>query len=86
MPPDADPETPLYKRTALWRLAKTLQRVMPNPLEQDSDFGGIWDIFEIFYDLTDPLVHSKFPDVAEYLGTNPPNMGQGINREAPRHY
>ncbi len=38
------------------------------------------------YDLTDPAVHAKFPDVAEYLGTNPPYMGLGIKREPPSHY
>ncbi|MBX2884352.1 MAG: adenylyl-sulfate reductase [Granulosicoccus sp.] len=38
------------------------------------------------YDLSDPEVHAKFPDIKEYLGANPPNMGLGIKREAPRHY
>ena len=38
------------------------------------------------YDLTDPAVQAKFPDIPEYLGTNPPNMGPGISREPPRHY
>ena len=38
------------------------------------------------YDLTDPEVQAKFPDIPEYLGANPPNMGLGIKREAPRHY
>ena len=38
------------------------------------------------YDLTDPAVQAKFPDVKEYLGANPPNMGLGISRELPRHY
>ena len=38
------------------------------------------------YDLTDPSVQKRFPDIPEYMGTNPPNMGPGINREAPRHY
>jgi hypothetical protein len=38
------------------------------------------------YDLTDPAVQAKFPDIPEYLGTNPPNMGLGISREPPRHY
>lgn len=38
------------------------------------------------YDLTDPAVQRKFPDIPEYMGTNPPNMGLGINREPPRHY
>ncbi|MCB1864818.1 MAG: adenylyl-sulfate reductase [Chromatiales bacterium] len=38
------------------------------------------------FDLSDPAVHARFPDVPEYMGKNPPNMGLGINREAPRHY
>ena len=38
------------------------------------------------YDLTDPAVQAKFPDIPEYMGTNPPYMGPGINREAPRHF
>lgn len=38
------------------------------------------------YDLTDPAVHSRFPDVPEYMGKNPPNMGPGINAERPSHY
>lgn len=38
------------------------------------------------YDLTDPAVHTQFPDVPEYMGKNPPDMGLGIKREAPRHY
>lgn len=38
------------------------------------------------FDLTDPAVHAKFPDVPEYMGKNPPNMGLGIKRESPRHY
>jgi len=38
------------------------------------------------YDLTDPEVQKKFPDIPMYMGDNPPNMGQGIKREDPRHY
>ncbi len=38
------------------------------------------------FDLTDPAVHKMFPDVPEYMGTNPPNMGLGIKSEAPHHY
>lgn len=37
-------------------------------------------------ELTDPALQAKFPDIPEYMGTNPPNMGLGIKREAPRHY
>lgn len=38
------------------------------------------------YNLSDPEVHKRFPDIPEYMGKNPPNMGLGIKREAPRHY
>ena len=38
------------------------------------------------YDLTDPQVQAKFPDIPTYMGAEPPNMGQGIKREAPNHY
>lgn len=37
-------------------------------------------------ELTDPELQKKFPDIPEYMGSNPPNMGLGIKREAPRHY
>ena len=38
------------------------------------------------YTLTDPAVQEKFPDIPEYMGENPPDMGPGIKREAPQHY
>ncbi|MFN2350235.1 MAG: adenylyl-sulfate reductase, partial [Thioalkalivibrio sp.] len=38
------------------------------------------------YDLTDPAVQAKFPDIPEYMGKKPPYMGLGIKRETPRHY
>jgi uncharacterized membrane protein len=38
------------------------------------------------YDLTDPAVQAKYPDIPEYMGTNPPNMGTGISAERPSHY
>jgi hypothetical protein len=38
------------------------------------------------YDLSDPEVQAKFPDIPVYMGKNPPNMGLGIKREAPRHF
>jgi ABC-type multidrug transport system fused ATPase/permease subunit len=37
-------------------------------------------------DLTDPAVQERYPDIPEYLGKNPPDMGLGIKREAPSHY
>jgi hypothetical protein len=38
------------------------------------------------YDLTDPAVQARFPDIPEYMGANPPYMGPGINREPPGHF
>ncbi|MCK5918590.1 MAG: hypothetical protein KAG34_09200 [Cocleimonas sp.] len=38
------------------------------------------------FDLTSAEVQDKFPDIPEYMGKNPENMGLGIKREAPRHY
>jgi hypothetical protein len=38
------------------------------------------------FDLSDPAVQARFPDIPEYMGKNPPNMGLGIKREIPRHY
>lgn len=37
-------------------------------------------------DLTDPEPQKRFPDIPEYMGKTPPNMGQGIKREKPQHY
>jgi len=37
-------------------------------------------------ELTDPELQAKFPDIPEYMGKNPPDMGPGIKREAPNHY
>jgi hypothetical protein len=37
-------------------------------------------------ELNDPELQAKFPDIPEYMGKNPPNMGLGIKREAPNHY
>jgi hypothetical protein len=36
--------------------------------------------------MSDPAIHARYPDIPEYMGTNPPNMGLGIKREAPRHF
>ena len=38
------------------------------------------------YDLSDPAVQAKFPDIPEYMGKNPDYMGLGIKRESPNHY
>ena len=38
------------------------------------------------YDLSDPAVQAKFPDIPEYMGKNTDYMGLGIKRESPNHY
>ena len=38
------------------------------------------------YDLTDPAVQAKFPDIPEYMGKKPAYMGLGIKRESADHY
>jgi len=38
------------------------------------------------YDLTDPEVQQKFPDVPMYMGKNPPHMGLCIKAERANHY
>jgi len=38
------------------------------------------------YDLTDPEVQRKFPDIPTYMGKNPPNMGLCIKAERAKHY
>jgi hypothetical protein len=37
-------------------------------------------------DLSDPDLQAKFPDIPEYMGATPSNMGLGIKRESPNHY
>ena len=37
-------------------------------------------------ELTDAALQARYPDIPEYMGTNPPNMGLGIKRESPNHY
>ena len=38
------------------------------------------------FDLSDPAVQAKFPDIPEYMGKNPEYMGHGIRRESANHY
>ena len=33
-----------------------------------------------------PELQKRFPDIPEYMGATPPNMGPGIKRESPSHY
>ncbi len=37
-------------------------------------------------DLSSAECKQRYPDIPEYMGVHPPNMGLGINREAPTHY
>ena len=37
-------------------------------------------------EMNDPAIQAKFPDIPEYMGKNPPNMGLGIKSEPPHHY
>lgn len=37
-------------------------------------------------DLSDSALQAKYPDIPEYMGSNPSNMGLGIKRESPNHY
>ena len=37
-------------------------------------------------DLSSAECKARYPDIPEYMGANPPNMGLGIKREAPAHY
>ncbi len=38
------------------------------------------------FDLSSPEVQARFPDIPEYMGKNPVDMGAGIRREPPNHY
>ncbi len=37
-------------------------------------------------DLSDPELQARYPDIPEYMGKNPTDMGLGIKAEAPQHY
>jgi hypothetical protein len=37
-------------------------------------------------DLSSAECKERYPDIPEYMGDNPPNMGLGIKRETPTHY
>jgi hypothetical protein len=47
---------------------------------------GTKENLPVDFDLTDPTVQAKFPDIPEYMGKNPAYMGHGIRREKPHHY
>ena len=37
-------------------------------------------------EMNDPAIQARYPDIPEYMGTNPEYMGLGIKRESPNHY
>ncbi len=37
-------------------------------------------------ELSDPATQARYPDIPEYMGSNPAYMGLGIKRESPNHY
>lgn len=37
-------------------------------------------------EMSDPAIHARYPDIPEYMGKNPPNMGLGIKSEPPHHF
>lgn len=37
-------------------------------------------------ELSDPALQARYPDIPEYMGKNPPDMGLGIKSESPSHY
>ncbi|MCP5141905.1 MAG: adenylyl-sulfate reductase [Gammaproteobacteria bacterium] len=37
-------------------------------------------------DLSSSETHARYPDIPEYMGAKPVNMGLGIKREPPNHY
>lgn len=38
------------------------------------------------YEPSDPAVQQRYPDIATYMGKNPPNMGRGYTAERPSHF
>ena len=51
-------------------------------IKADGSLDGLPEVGE----LTDPALQKRYPDIPEYMGTNPPYMGLGIKRERPQHY
>jgi hypothetical protein len=47
---------------------------------------GSRDMLPEILDLASAECRQRYPDIPEYMGANPPNMGLGIKREAPTHY
>lgn len=51
-------------------------------IKADGSYENLPEVGE----LSDPALQAAFPDIPEYMGTNPPSMGPGIKREAPTHF
>lgn len=51
-------------------------------IKADGSYENLPEIGE----LSDPAIQAKYPDIPEYMGQNPVNMGLGIKREEPRHF
>ncbi|MEA3244060.1 MAG: adenylyl-sulfate reductase [Pseudomonadota bacterium] len=73
--------------TVLWsKFAHMFFKPMAAYQKRITKADGSREALPADYDLTDPAVQKQFPDIPEYMGDNPPNMGLGIKREAPNHY
>ena len=51
-------------------------------IQADGSYENLPELGE----LSDPDLQARYPDIPEYMGKNPPNMGLGIKAEAPRHF
>ena len=51
-------------------------------IQADGSYENLPEIGE----LSDPAIQAKYPDIPEYMGENPPDMGLGIDSEAPSHF
>jgi hypothetical protein len=51
-----------------------------------TEADGSLENLPVIGDLSDPEIQKRYPDIPEYLGAKPPNMGPGIKRERPQHY
>ena len=51
-------------------------------IKADGSYENLPEVGE----LSDPEIQARYPDIPEYMGKNPANMGPGIKREAPSHY
>jgi hypothetical protein len=79
--------TPVLFRTVLWsKFAHMFFKPAAAFQKRVTKADGSMENLPEVPDLTDPAVQERYPDIPEYLGKNPPDMGLGIKREAPNHY